>query len=163
MFWKSSYFFLVLWSCQELCGAILWVGKQDDSTTPQSIYSMHRWPPPQRRRIEIGGRIVKSMFSNCSEMLIFGKNWTTWYFMVSKYARTFQNKVDQSLWQTSESIDFIYSSYLWIQTILSSWVILPNNADWDCFKTLTLREILKIQNPLLEEHCAFLELILLFQ
>ena len=34
------------------------------------------------------------------------------------------------------------------------WVILLNNADWDCFKTLTLREILKIQNPLLEEHCA---------
>ena len=34
-------------------------------------------------------------------------------------------------------------------------VILPNNADWDCFKTLTLREILKIRNPLLEEHCAF--------
>ena len=43
------------------------------------------------------------------------------------------------------------------------WVILPNNADWDYFKTLTLREILKIQNPLLEEHCAFLEVIHLFQ
>ena len=39
----------------------------------------------------------------------------------------------------------------------------PNNADWDCFKTLTFREILKIQNPLLEEHCAFLEVIHLFQ
>ena len=25
------------------------------------------------------------------------------------------------------------------------WVILLNNADWDCFKTLTLREILKIR------------------
>ena len=35
------------------------------------------------------------------------------------------------------------------------WVILPNNADWDCFKTLISREILKIRNPLLEEHCAF--------
>ena len=35
------------------------------------------------------------------------------------------------------------------------WVILPNNADWDCFKTLTSREILKILNLLLEEHCAF--------
>ena len=35
------------------------------------------------------------------------------------------------------------------------WEILPNNADWDCFKTLILREILKIQNPLLEEHGAF--------
>ena len=30
------------------------------------------------------------------------------------------------------------------------WVILPNNADWDCFKTLTSREILKFRNPLLE-------------
>ena len=28
------------------------------------------------------------------------------------------------------------------------WERLPNNADWDCFKTLTSREILKIQNPL---------------
>ena len=27
--------------------------------------------------------------------------------------------MDQSLWQTPESIDFIYSSYMWIQTILS--------------------------------------------
>ena len=35
------------------------------------------------------------------------------------------------------------------------WVILLNNADWDCFKTLTSREILKIQNPLLEEHYVF--------
>ena len=44
---KSSYFFVVLRygrSCQEMCGTILWVGKQDDSTTLQSIYSMHRWP-----------------------------------------------------------------------------------------------------------------------
>ena len=32
-------------SCQEMCGTILWVGKQDDSTTLQSINSMHRRPP----------------------------------------------------------------------------------------------------------------------
>ena len=25
------------------------------------------------------------------------------------------------------------------------WVILPNNADWDCFKTLILQEILRTQ------------------
>ena len=43
------------------------------------------------------------------------------------------------------------------------WVILPNNADWDCFKTLTSREILKIRNPLLEEHCASSEVIHSFQ
>ena len=42
-------------------------------------------------------------------------------------------------------------------------VILQNNADWDCFKTPISREILRIRNPLLEEHCAFLEVIHLFQ
>ena len=42
------------------------------------------------------------------------------------------------------------------------WVILPNNADWDCFKILTSREILKIQNPLRAEHYVFSEVIHLF-
>ena len=35
------------------------------------------------------------------------------------------------------------------------WVIRLNNTDWDCFKTLIFREILKIRNPPLEEHCIF--------
>ena len=83
------------------------------------IYSMHRWPPLQRRRNEICWRIVTNMLSNCSKMFLRGKNWTTRYFMVSKKARTIHNKMDQSLWQTPESIDFTYSSYMWIQTILS--------------------------------------------
>ena len=39
------------------------------------------------------------------------------------------------------------------------WVILQNNAGWDCFKTPILQEILRTPNPLLEEHCAFLEVI----
>ena len=84
---KYSYFFMVLWhgwSCKEVCGTILWVGKQDDSTTLQSIYSMHWWPPLQRRRIKICWRIVKYMLSYCPEMFILGKNWTTWYSMVRK-------------------------------------------------------------------------------
>ena len=34
-------------------------------------------------------------------------------------------------------------------------VILLNNADWYCVKTLISREIMKIRNPLLEEHCIF--------
>ena len=62
---KYSYFFMVLWygrSCKEMCGAILWVSKQDGSTTLQRIYSMHRWPSFQRGRIEICRRIATSMF-----------------------------------------------------------------------------------------------------
>ena len=35
---KSSYFFILWhgWPCEEMCGAILWVSKQDDSTTLQT-------------------------------------------------------------------------------------------------------------------------------
>ena len=119
---KYSYFFMVVWhggSCKEVCRAILWVGKQDYTTTLQSIYSMHRWPPLQRGRNKICGRMVQSLLSNCSAMLIFGTYWTTWYCMVSEQACTIDHKMDRSLWQTPESIDFINSSYVWIQTILS--------------------------------------------
>ena len=34
-------------------------------------------------------------------------------------------------------------------------VLLPNNVGWDCFKTPILQEILRTQNPLLEEHLRF--------
>ena len=73
----------------------------------------------QRRRISKSRRIVKSMLSNCSEMLALGKNWTTWYFMVSEQACTIDHDMDQSLWQTIISFDLLYSSHMWIQTILS--------------------------------------------
>ena len=43
------------------------------------------------------------------------------------------------------------------------WEILLSNADWGCFRTLTSREILKIQNPHQGEHEVFSEIIHLFQ
>ena len=116
-----SYFFMVLWrgrSCEEMCGAILWVGRQDDSTNLQSIYSMHRRAPLERGRIEIRWRIVTSMHSNCSEMLLLGADWKTWYFMISKQICTIYYKMDQSLWQAPVSIDIFLSSHMWIQTEL---------------------------------------------
>ena len=42
---------------------------------------------------------------------------------------------------------------------IAMWVTLQNNADWDFFRTPILREILRIQNLLRVEHCAFLEVI----
>ena len=70
----------------------LWVIQQDDSTTLQSIYSMQWWWPLQRRRNKICWRIVKYMLSDFLEILILGKKRTTWYFMVSKQARTIHHK-----------------------------------------------------------------------
>ena len=37
------------------------------------------------------------------------------------------------------------------------WVILQNNAGWDCFKTPILQEILRTQNLVQVEQCAILE------
>ena len=82
-------------------------------------YSMDRWPSLQRGRIEICRWIGQNMLSNCSEMLVLGTNYKTWYPMVSEQTCTIHNKMDQSMWQTPESLDFIYSSHEWIQTILS--------------------------------------------
>ena len=77
-------------------------------------------------------------------MLILGTYWTTWYSYCQWISLHDQShKWTQSLWQTPESIDFIHSStHVDIDNIVM-WVILPNNADWDCFKTLTLRETLE--------------------
>ena len=38
---------------------------------------------------------------------------------------------------------------------IATWVILQNNADWDCFKAPILQEILRTQNRLLEAHYVF--------
>ena len=92
---KSEYLFVVLRhgrSCQEMCETILWVSKQDDSTTLQSINSVPWWPSRQRRRIEIRGRIVRGVLSNCSEMRTLGTYWTTWYSMVSEQTCTINTK-----------------------------------------------------------------------
>ena len=43
------------------------------------------------------------------------------------------------------------------------WVTLSNNADWDCFKTPILQEILRTQNLLQAERCAFSEATRVFQ
>ena len=109
---------------------------------------------------EIRERIVKSMLSNCSEMLLVSTYWTTWYShgqCISLHDPS-QNgpRPVRNAWI---DFDLVFISRVNTDNIVK-WVILPNNADWDCFKTLILREILKIR---LEEHCAFLEVIHLFQ
>ena len=158
---KSSYFCMVLWhgwSCKEVCGTILWVGRQDDSTTLQSIYSMHRWPPLQRRRNKICLRIVKfmlSIFLKCFYLARVGRPDILWS----------ENKLEPSITKWTKAwVDWFHLFIILVNTNNTvMWEILLNNADWDSFKTLTSREILKIRNPLLEEHCVSLEVTHLFQ
>ena len=50
-------------------------GHAKKSTTLQSIYSMHWWPPLERTRNEICWRIVTSMLPNCSKMAFAWHEW----------------------------------------------------------------------------------------
>ena len=149
---------MVLWhgrSCEELCGAVLWYSQQDDSNTQQSIFSMYRWPSFWRGSNETCGRIVQSMLSNCSEMIIFDTNWKTWYSPVSEQTCTINHKMDQSMWQNAWIV-WYHTFITHVNTnSIAMWVVLLNNADWDFFKAPILQEILRIQNLLLEEHWAY--------
>ena len=44
----------------------MWVGKQDDSTTLQNVYSMHRWQSLQRGRLKSVGELSKV----CSQIVL---------------------------------------------------------------------------------------------
>ena len=124
--WKTStlrgfsYFFVVLRhgrSCKEMCGAILWVGKQDDSTTSTKYLlhaSMTTTSKKKKQNLLENSQIhaLKLFY----KMFIFGTFWEIWYSMVSEKARTIHNKTDHGLWQTPESIDILHSSHMWIQT-----------------------------------------------
>ena len=119
--WESLYFFMAVWyggSCKELCGATLWVSKQDDSTTLQSIYS----PCIDDHHFKEGMKCIGELSQVCSQIVLkmfkIDTNWKTRYSMVSEQTCTIKHKMDQSLWQTLESIYFIHSSHMWIQTVL---------------------------------------------
>ena len=163
---KSSHFFMVLWyggSCKEMCRAILWVGKQNDTTTPQSIYSMHRWPPLKRRGNEICRR-------NCQKYALkLFWNADTWHVLEDPiFYGQWINFHDQSQNGPKRvTKDYLVWSLTFIIHVNTNsivmWETLQNNADWDCFKTPILQEILRIQNLHQVEHCAFSEAIRLFQ
>ena len=114
-FGNYSYFFVVLWhgrSCKEVCGTILWVGEQNDSTTLQSINSLHWRPSFQRRRNEISWRIVTSMLSIVLKSFFLVRIGKTWYSLVSGQTCTIVYILEQSMWQTLESIDILQSSHV---------------------------------------------------
>ena len=90
-------FLMIVWhgrSCKEVRGKILRTGEQNNSTPTLSRHTVPWRPPIQRRRIEIRGRIVKNMLSNCSEMPFHGSYWETWYSLVCEQTCSCGDKMD---------------------------------------------------------------------
>ena len=133
---KSSCFFVVLWhggSCKEVCGTILWVGKQDDSTTQQSIHSMHR-------SMTITSKKKKwNLLENCHKYALK----LFWNVHAGHELDDFD-----VLWSvnTNAWIDWCRTSITHVH--INRIVMCKTMQAWDWFKTPILRGILRTQNPL---------------
>ena len=104
------------------------------------------------------------MRSNCSKMILIDTNWRDpdILWSLKKLARSITKWTKACDKRLNRLVSYIhhtceYKQYCHVGNTCQK------NAEWDCFKTLILREILRTQNLLLEEHCAFLEVIRLFQ
>ena len=123
---------------------------------------MHVWSSIRGRRKWISWRIVHSLLTNCSEVFIFGTYWESWYSMVSEQTCTINHKMDQSMWQTPESIDFKNSSHMWTQTLLFCWKhnttmqIRIVSRSWFCRRPWRLKVNI-------EEFCVFSEVTRSYQ
>ena len=164
--WKASilrefsYFFVVLWygrSCEEMCGTILvsWETRRLNNSTKVSTPCIddHTSKKKNWNPREICQKYDLKWFGNAYtwhelDDLIFYGQWT--------------NLHDQS---HNGPKPGTYDWIVWFHTFITHvntnniamWAILPNNADWNCFKTPILQEILRTQNLLLEEHYVFFE------
>ena len=165
MLGKSPYFFVVLRygrSCDKMCGAIFWVRKQDDSTTLQSINSMHWWPSFQRRSSEILGELSKV----CCQIVLkylyltrIGRPDIRW--SVNKLARSIAKWTNACGKRKSRMISYIHHTCEFKQ-YCQVW-----NTAKQCrlglFQDSDFAGDQRIQNLHQVEHCAFLEVIPLFQ
>ena len=155
---KSSYFIIVLWHG---CYAKKCVERNCElaNKTTQQFYKVsipciddHHFKEEEMKFV---GELSQVCSQICSEILIldtilddliFYGQWISLHDPSQNGPRLVTN-----VW-----IDWfhIFIIHVNIDNIVM-WVILSNNADWDCFKTLILREILKIRNPILEDILHF--------
>ena len=104
-------------TCSEMRCSMLWTSKQESRTTVQSCKSWFEWSSIQAGGTRIRSRIVKSMLTNCLEMLVLGTNWTTWHSEVGQ-----QNMRDLTRFSDSgmrQTISFLHISHKRFPTILS--------------------------------------------
>ena len=119
------------------------------------IHSMPQWPSFRRRRNEILVRIVTCVLSNW-----FWNAYTCWHVLDDP---TFNGQWTNLHDRSQNGPKHVINDYtVWSPTFITQvnthsivmWETLQNNADWDCFKTPILHEILGTRNLLQVEHCV---------
>ena len=131
-----EHLFMVLWhgrSCQEMCGTILWVGKQDGSTILQSIYSMHWRPSFQKGKLKSVGelsRVCSQIVLKCWNLARIRRPDILW--SKNKFARSITKWTRACDKRPCRLISYIHHTCEYI--CVAMWEILPNNVDWWLFQ-----------------------------
>ena len=117
--WEFSYVFMVLWYGRQRS---VWsdICELSNKTT-QQLYKVSTPCSDDHHFEEEELKSVGELSQVCSQIVLFflariGRPDILW--SVNKLERS-DYKLDQSLWQTPESIDILHSSHMWIQTVLS--------------------------------------------
>ena len=136
--------------------------------TTQQLYKVstpciddHHFKEEEMKFVGELSQVCSQIVLKCLYLARIGRPDIQW--TVNKLARSI-HKMDQGLWQTLE-IDWFHIFIILVNTNnIVMWVILVNNAEWGLFQDSDFAgDLRRFENPLLEEHCAFLEVIHLFQ
>ena len=131
---------------------VSWQTRRLSNSTKYLLHALMTTTSKKKRNLlENLSHVCSQIVLKCLQLARIGRLDILW--SVNKLARSITKWTNACDKRLNRLLSYIHHTCYTNNIVM--WVILLNNADWDCFKTLTLREILKIQNPLLEEHFAF--------
>ena len=123
---KSVYFAkTVAWSydmeghASKMRWPILWRGRKESGAAIQSLKSLLGWSPIQERRASTCRRLIRSMLTNCTEMIVPGTHRSTRHSVVGPQTCSCSHTMESGMMQTFGKIDFVYPSHKWLPTPLS--------------------------------------------
>ena len=129
------------WSCKEMCGATLWVSKQDDSTTLQGIHSLASMTTTSKKK-------KWNLLENCEESALkLFWNAYTWHELVDLIFYGQWINLRDRLQNGPKLVTNAWNN--WYLTFIkhantnriATWAVLQNNAGRDCFKIPTLQDL----------------------
>ena len=155
---------------------VLWCGRSCKANVWSDIASWRTKQPSNCAKLQLHALMTinaKKMNWDLSE------NCQKYALEVSSSACVWHALVDQTLhgqWtnlheQSPNGPDLVTNAWpVWLRIYITQvkssnivmWETLHNNADWNCYRTLILPEILKTQNRPQEECCAYWEITRLF-
>ena len=117
--------------------------------TTQQLYKVsspciddHRFKEEELKSVGELSQVCSQIVPKCLHLASIGRPDVLW--PVNKLARSITKWTKACDKRLNRLMSYIHHTCERRQYVM--WVILLNSADWDCFKTLTSREILKIQN-----------------